>query len=197
MIQTADTGLQARGGFLIPARVCRLFQMGGDEDMSKKSYSELLQDPRWQRLRLETLNAADWKCSECGVSDKTLHVHHRQYFKGRAPWEYQAHELAVLCHECHEVNHEALERLKHALVPLQSEQIEAVEGYAAAQRMWGDWTLRLELRMPDHATGVADAFSMPIEILMRACDETGSVTFESVMEAKNQWRAESAKGGQH
>lgn len=71
-------------------------------------YAKLLLDPRWQKLRLEALGAADWKCAWCssGLNDGvTLHVHHRQYFKGRKPWEYAVGQLEVLCATCHEGEH--------------------------------------------------------------------------------------------
>lgn len=70
------------------------------------SYSELLRDPRWQRKRLEALNFADWRCDRCCDAESTLHVHHKRYVKGRAPWEYDLEELAVLCAHCHGVEHE-------------------------------------------------------------------------------------------
>ena len=72
----------------------------------KKSYSEQLRDPRWQKKRLEVLNASGWKCSLCGTSTETLHVHHKIYLTGRDPWEYEAGQLAVLCESCHDEVHE-------------------------------------------------------------------------------------------
>lgn len=70
------------------------------------SYIEKLRDPRWQKKRLEALEAADWACQKCGNSEETLHVHHKQYFKGRDPWEYDVDQLAVLCATCHSEEHE-------------------------------------------------------------------------------------------
>lgn len=69
------------------------------------SYKEQLLHPNWQRRRLEMLEGADWRCQECGDSETTLHVHHKRYIKGRKAWEYEAEELAVLCEECHRVEH--------------------------------------------------------------------------------------------
>lgn len=70
-----------------------------------KSYSELLRDPRWQKKRLQKLEAAEWMCFECESTDKTLNVHHVRYIKGRKPWEYENDQLQVLCEECHGIEH--------------------------------------------------------------------------------------------
>jgi hypothetical protein len=69
------------------------------------SYSDLLKDPRWQKLRLNAMEAAGWKCSTCGREDKTFNVHHRAYKKGAMPWEYDVDDLDVLCEECHKLVH--------------------------------------------------------------------------------------------
>jgi 5-methylcytosine-specific restriction endonuclease McrA len=71
--------------------------------MPKKSYSELLRDPRWQKKRLEVLNAANFKCEDCGCADKELQVHHCHYQKGKQPWEHDKDFLMCLCSSCHEV----------------------------------------------------------------------------------------------
>lgn len=70
-------------------------------------YFEKLKDPRWQKLRLLRLERSEWQCELCCDSESTLHVHHKHYFKGREPWEYDIEQLAVLCAECHESQHEA------------------------------------------------------------------------------------------
>ena len=83
--------------------------------MTKKSYSEKLLDPRWQKKRLEVLSAADFACEICGDSESTLHVHHKQYFKGREVWNYEKDQLACFCKNCHENNHEQDDLLKDAI----------------------------------------------------------------------------------
>lgn len=65
------------------------------------TYIEKLRDPRWQRLRLEVFQAANFTCEKCGATDKTLHAHHRAYLKCREPWEYLPSQLACLCCDCH------------------------------------------------------------------------------------------------
>jgi hypothetical protein len=70
--------------------------------MEKKSYSEKLRDPRWQKMRLEVFNRDSFKCKHCFAADKTLHVHHLIYLKGKEPWESDLSHLITLCEECHE-----------------------------------------------------------------------------------------------
>lgn len=66
------------------------------------AYGEKFKDPRWQKLRLETLQAFDFICQTCGDTKSTLNVHHVNYRKGAEPWEYQRSDLTVLCERCHE-----------------------------------------------------------------------------------------------
>lgn len=78
-------------------------------------YFGLLQRPEWQKKRLERLEIAGWECENCGSKENQLHVHHKQYFKGRKPWEYENDQLEVLCHECHDLNHAAIQSTKEIL----------------------------------------------------------------------------------
>lgn len=64
-------------------------------------YSEQLKDPRWQKKRLEVLNAAGWQCEDCQNNSETLEVHHSIYFKNHAPWEYGSNALMCVCSTCH------------------------------------------------------------------------------------------------
>jgi hypothetical protein len=84
--------------------------------MAKLTYSEQLKHPNWQRRRLEMLAEAKWVCQGCEATEKTLHVHHRQYFKGRMAWEYADDELKVLCETCHAAEHADEELLKQLLL---------------------------------------------------------------------------------
>ena len=69
--------------------------------MKKKTYSEKLRDPRWQKKRLQVLDRDLWACQMCSDTESTLHVHHRYYTKGAEPWEYDDAALQTLCEECH------------------------------------------------------------------------------------------------
>ena len=67
----------------------------------KKTYSEKLKDPRWQKKRLEIFQRDDWKCLGCEASHTTLHVHHLKY--SGEPWEVENEFLETLCESCHEI----------------------------------------------------------------------------------------------
>lgn len=75
-------------------------------------YWQKLQNPKWQKKRLEVLERAGFACESCGDSESQLHVHHNEYFKGREPWEYDKHQLSVLCESCHENRHNRVDPLK-------------------------------------------------------------------------------------
>lgn len=76
-----------------------------EKKMSSKTYFEKLRDPRWQKKRLEVMERANFCCEICYGSTSTLNVHHKFYFKGREPWEYDEKQLSVLCEMCHEETH--------------------------------------------------------------------------------------------
>ncbi|HET8688992.1 MAG TPA: HNH endonuclease [Methanosarcina sp.] len=80
--------------------------------MTKKTYWEKLKDPRWQKLRLEAMQEKDFCCEVCGDKKSELNVHHKEYFKGYEPWEYELNQLAVLCSDCHSGFHDSFDELK-------------------------------------------------------------------------------------
>ncbi|WP_020473368.1 HNH endonuclease [Zavarzinella formosa] len=105
-----------------------------------KSYFELLRDPRWQRKRLEAMQAADFKCERCAKKDKTLNVHHRHYRKGAAPWEYRPNELACLCEDCHSSVTTQLEHLKVLTGKLLEQfSLDLVTGYTKGLVFLGEY----------------------------------------------------------
>jgi len=65
------------------------------------NYSDKLKDPRWQKRRLQILEAAHWRCEDCRAREKTLEVHHCGYIRGFEPWEYDGELLMALCSACH------------------------------------------------------------------------------------------------
>jgi hypothetical protein len=86
-----------------------------------KSYADKLKDPRWQKKRLEVLEAAGWTCDQCQEAGKTLNVHHDYYLPGKEPWEYELDMLRALCNDCHTKEHadwRALHDLVTAGMPL-------------------------------------------------------------------------------
>jgi hypothetical protein len=70
--------------------------------MSRKTYSEKLKDPRWQRKRLEILNRDNWTCVASGHTDETLVVHHMRYH-GSNPWDTPNEELETVCEQIHDI----------------------------------------------------------------------------------------------
>lgn len=80
--------------------------------MSRLTYKEQLNHPKWQRRRLERLEAAGWQCKDCSAVDEQLHVHHERYIAGRMVWEYDDDLLTVLCHQCHAARHRPVGRRK-------------------------------------------------------------------------------------
>lgn len=93
-------------------------------------WSEQYRDPRWQRKRLEAMEAAEWKCQRCWDSEMTLNVHHKRYVKGRKVWEYTVPELAVLCEPCHSETHAELDVIK-ALLAGTTVSLDTVAGLIA------------------------------------------------------------------
>lgn len=66
------------------------------------TYSEKLQDPRWQKLRLEVFNRDGFNCTHCGDGESPLHVHHLGYTFGKEPWDYPISNFTTLCKPCHD-----------------------------------------------------------------------------------------------
>lgn len=80
--------------------------------MTQKTYWQKLQDPRWQKLRLKAMEAKNFSCEICKDNESTLNVHHKEYFKEHEPWDYNIHQLSVLCENCHETQHDNSDVLK-------------------------------------------------------------------------------------
>lgn len=74
--------------------------------MATMTYREQLLHPNWQRKRLDIMQRDEFQCQRCYDAENTLHVHHKQYVKGRLAWEYPDAELVTLCESCHEQMHE-------------------------------------------------------------------------------------------
>jgi len=69
------------------------------------TYIEKLQDPRWQKKRLEVMNRDHWACLHCNKSENTLTVHHCRY--NGEPWEADDQLLITLCMDCHKTRQDA------------------------------------------------------------------------------------------
>lgn len=106
--------------------------------MAAKSYWEKLQDPRWQKKRLEILERDGWRCTECSDESKPLHVHHGYYEKGFDPWEYRNDTLRTLCEDCHKEIGALMNDVHRAIGALDSQfSLEAIGKVAALMNeMW-------------------------------------------------------------
>lgn len=81
-------------------------------------YQKLLQDPRWQKKRLDIFQRDNFACRLCRSKDKTLHCHHQYYERGLLPWEYPDITLITLCCDCHEEEEERKDDDKEATMML-------------------------------------------------------------------------------
>ena len=130
----------------------------------KKTYSERLLDPRWQKKRLEIFERDGFTCVCCGDKEMTLHVHHLYYCKGREPWEYPNFALSTYCKSCHANAEEECRDDDGNFVPTQWEQ--AVEWLMNGQGGGGEgavggglWDMGAQLGMArdlgaNHSQGI-------------------------------------------
>lgn len=139
-------------------------------------------DPRWQKRRLEKFQHADFTCEHCRAADQTLHVHHKIYRRGAAPWEYELQELELLCDACHSEHHEMKSLLQEALAIIDRYAFHEVVGYAQALAARQDCTEIVHTLSPMHADGVSAAFADHdyTEVLDLPKDETGGIALESL-----------------
>lgn len=156
----------------------------------RKTYKEMLLDPRWQKKRLKVLEAAEWKCDVCGEAGRTLHVHHLEYWPSLAPWEYPDNWLAVLCADCHsETTAESKEERATQLAEGQEIDLH--------KRVFGLFSL---LGTPSYAEELLRELAMLQDVLRRAADpvptdvvlwafQTGGVAVV-LADACRSWRAE-------
>jgi len=86
--------------------------------MASKSYSEKLKDPRWQKKRLQVFERDNWCCTNCGVKENSLHVHHRKYESYNEPWNEPLNNLATLCESCHKETHKNKKLMKSAILSI-------------------------------------------------------------------------------
>ena len=61
----------------------------------------------WRTFRDQIIELDAHKCKDCGrgESDVILQVHHKEYIKGRKPWEYPMRDCETLCKGCHASRH--------------------------------------------------------------------------------------------
>src|SRR5258706_6727364 len=63
---------------------------------------------QWKSFRAEMIERAGGQCERCAksqVDGATMHVHHKEYIRGRMPWQYNYSQCEVLCAGCHAAEH--------------------------------------------------------------------------------------------
>lgn len=96
-------------------------------------YKEQIKSPKWQKRRLEILQRDDFTCQICGCKDKTLHVHHTAYEKGKMIWEYPDEMLITVCEDCHEYEHSINDSIEDELWSIRKRGVTNHEIYALLQ----------------------------------------------------------------
>lgn len=94
--------------------------------MAKKTYSEQLRDPRWQKKRLEILQRDKFTCVNCGSEINELNVHHKTYINGRDVWDYPNSLLITLCSDCHSNLHFGRELIDSVLSEFSISQLHTI-----------------------------------------------------------------------
>ena len=74
-------------------------------------YKNLLNNPLWQKKRLEIFERDKWSCKACGSNENTLHAHHIYYEKNLKPWEYDNECLVTICEYCHDEIHGEIKKV--------------------------------------------------------------------------------------
>ena len=123
----------------------------------KKTWLEILKDPRWQKKRLEVLQASNWKCDNCDETTKTLHVHHGTYDNTKLPWQYPRRQLHVLCEDCHSHAHAMQGHLKDAISNMKPNEIERVYGYACGMLLKTGILKSTNSGSDEYLDGITDA----------------------------------------
>lgn len=88
-----------------------------------KDYKSQYMHPKWQKRRLEILDGAGYQCQSCEDTEKTLHVHHKRYIKGRDVWDYADADLEVLCADCHKHEHWQRDELNKMVATMCSQEV--------------------------------------------------------------------------
>lgn len=69
----------------------------------KKTYSNKLKHPKWQKKRLQVLQRDNFACVKCKDTETELHVNHLKYTG--EPYDAPLSDLETLCKYCHQIHH--------------------------------------------------------------------------------------------
>lgn len=112
---------------------------------TKKTYSEKLQDPRWQKKRLLIMQRDGFKCTKCGDTKTTLHVHHKRYTH-EDPWKHLNSDLTTLCANCHKNEHYVIEMREEGILKVSdfvAKYPEVTKLFTCIENHEGTWTLTI------------------------------------------------------
>lgn len=141
---------------------------------NKSTYYELLKHPKWQKKRLEILEAAGFECECCGGKEKTLHVHHKYYQKGLKPWEYPDDSLQCLCEDCHVIYQSQKESLNKLIRNLDFTETEELIGYIKGINMLEQPKTFFKVESYEEAEGVANYWELDTKLLVSSLKKTDS-----------------------
>jgi hypothetical protein len=143
-------------------------------------YWKKLQDPRWQRKRLEILNRADFTCEHCSAKTETLHVHHNIYHKGRNPWEYDGKELSCLCDSCHENWHGIKDLINRVLVDQTQTEMRGMLAYGIASILDSGAARRAQIGSRSAVTAFARYFGVSNAAIEGIIDEDNWIEISDI-----------------
>jgi hypothetical protein len=158
-----------------------------------KSYSELLKDPRWQKRRLEAMERDGWACTQCGATDRNLHVHHLRYRYVTMPWDYEDELLTTLCDEHHSAATESMNLLKDSLGRMDPCDLDRVRGYADAMKAAHDGErLKVDNR-GEYFIGVAHFVGLHHDELLDAIDRSDGSVDVAALELEGEERRDAGR----
>lgn len=147
-----------------------------------EEYMKLLRDPRWQEKRLRVMEAAGFKCQECGAADKTFNVNHGYYEKGKKPWEYPICDLRCLCEPCHERWHEVQKIFRRRLASITIHQMVQVIGYFMALELPRHPERMVTFISNDDAQGFADGLGLTLSEVLEVVGNLGFAHGETFLD---------------
>lgn len=160
---------------------------------AQPTYWELLQHPLWQKKRLEVLSRDGFECSDCGSTEKMLHVHHSYYEKGLKPWEYPSESLHSLCQDCHGKAQDWMKLLHREIGSVPLYRIETVIGFIRALVGQEDLNAPMSVESFGVAEGVASYFGTHPEFVINNLRD-GVIDSETLHRLVGEWQDHNRRG---
>ena len=78
----------------------------------KTKYKNLLKKEEWKTFRSRILELDNYTCTKCNTcyreEPSNLNIHHKVYYRGLRPWEYNPEDVTTYCRRCHAEEHNLL-----------------------------------------------------------------------------------------